>query len=111
MNPIRDFRPIIRFSDIKTWFSTRQQSIIQGIRKIGNNHKKVINLEDSLEKTNEKYLQLQDQQIEIKHEINNLQKTLDKQNKRLEEVVWLLKTQFEYLEENTVDQLLEMKQR
>ena len=34
MNPIRDFRPIIRFSDIKTWFSTRQQSIIQGIRKI-----------------------------------------------------------------------------
>ena len=111
MHPIRDFRPIIRFSDIKTWFSTRQQNIIQGIRKIGNNHKKVINLEDSLEKTNEKYLQLQDQQIEIKHEINNLQKTLDKQNKRLEEVVWLLKTQFEYLEENTVDQLLEIKQR
>ena len=111
MHPIRDFRPIIRFSDIKTWFSTRQQNIIQGIRKIGSNQKKVINLEDSLEKTNEKYLQLQNQQIEIKHDINSLQKTLDKQNKRLEEVVWLLKTQFEYLEENTVDQLLEMKQR
>ena len=111
MHPIRDFRPIIRFSDIKIWFNSRQQNIIQGIRKIRNNHEKVMDLGVSLEKTNEKYIQIHNQQKEMKQDINKLQKSLDKQNKKLEEVVWLLKTQFEHLEENTVDQLLEMKQR
>ena len=48
----------------------------------------------------------------MKQDITKLQKSLDKQNKKLDEVVWLLKTQFEHLEEKIiVDQLLEMKQR
>lgn len=111
MHPIRDFQPTIRFSDIKLWFRSRQQNLIQGIRKIRNNHEKVVTLEGSLEKTNEKYIQIQNQQVEMKQDITQLQKSLDKQNKKLDEVVWLLKTQFEHLEENTVDQLLEMKQR
>ena len=111
MHPIRDFQPTIRFSDIKLWFSSRQQNLIQGIRKIRNNHEKVVILEGSLEKTNEKYIEIQNQQVEMKQDITKLQKSLDKQNKKLDEVVWLLKTQFEHLEENTVDQLLEMKQR
>ena len=111
MHPIRDFRPTIRFSDIKMWFSSRQKNIVQGIRKMKNNHEKVITLENSLQETNERYIQIQNQQIEMKQDIDKLQKNLDKQNKKIEEVVWLLKTQFEHLEENTVDQLLEMKQR
>ena len=44
MHPIRDFQPTIRFSDIKLWFSSRQQNLIQGIRKIRNNHEKVVTL-------------------------------------------------------------------
>ncbi len=111
MQPIRDFQPVIRFSDIKRWFNSRQQNIVQGIQKIRNNRNKVQKLQYSLDKTNSKYIQIEDQQTEIKQEINNLQKTLEKQNKKIEEVIWLLKTQFEDLEEQTVDQLLEMKQR
>ena len=111
MQPIRDFQPVIRFSDIKRWFNSRQQNIVQGIQKIRNNRNKVQKLQYSLDKTNSKYIQIEDHQTEIKQEINNLQKTLEKQNKKIEEVIWLLKTQFEDLEEQTVDQLLEMKQR
>ena len=109
MEPMRDLRPIVRFSEIRTWFNSRKQSILKGIYKPQRQQIELKKLSNIVDLEISKNLEIQEKQNELSSEILKLQKTIERQNKKIDEAIWLLKTQFEDLEEQTIDQLLEMK--
>lgn len=110
MEPMRNLPPVIRFSEIRAWFTSRREKILKGIYKLRNDRDEIKELTEFIDLEVSKNSEIQKKQIELSSEIEKLQKSIEKQNKKLDEAIWLLKTQFEDLEEQTIDQLLEMKQ-
>lgn len=109
MEPMKDLRPIVRFSEIKAWFNSRKKSILKGIYKPQRQQIELKNLSNIVNVEISKNAEVQEKQNELSGEIQKLHKSIERQNKKIDEAIWLLKTQFEDLEEQTIDQLLEMK--